>query len=312
MGQQITFVTADSMPEAILQGQGFPVIVFNTDYTKPEQELSVWREMLIAMDSPLIIVDSYFVTDKYLMELRRIGKLVLMEDFGGMAYPADVLINYNIYSKQLSYDMLYSQNTMLLLGCSYVPLREEFIKVRRRGREAVMKVLITAGGADEYNIAGALLQRLRIEPDLKSLILHVVAGPLNKNILMLEQLSANDPNIHIHRNVTDMAGLMQRCDIAISAGGSTLYELCACGVPTVSFSYVDNQLQGVKEFHRSNLIYYAGDMRSEAEATLDKIVIQLLELCRNTELRTSLTMQMQELVDGFGAHRIAEKLLMIL
>jgi UDP-2,4-diacetamido-2,4,6-trideoxy-beta-L-altropyranose hydrolase len=268
--------------------------------------------MLIGMGKPLIIVDSYYVTGRYLVELRRLGMLVLMEDLGRQVYPADALINYNIYAKQLSYDKLYPQDTDLLLGCSYVPLREEFISVCRSNREEVTNVLITAGGADEYNIAGALIRRLGAEPSMAALVLQVVAGPLNQNIAELEQLSEANPQVVLHRNVTDMAGLMQRCDAAISAGGSTLYELCACGVPTISLSYADNQLQGVKEFHSRKIINYAGDMRNEPVATLEHIVWQLSELCRDSELRTSQSMKMQELVDGFGAHRIAEKLLLIL
>ncbi|MCR5796546.1 MAG: hypothetical protein K6G63_01315 [Eubacterium sp.] len=39
---------------------------------------------------------------------------------------------------------------------------------------------------------------------------------------------------------------MQKCDIAISAAGSTLYELCACGVPTITYTTADNQIKAEK------------------------------------------------------------------
>lgn len=38
-----------------------------------------------------------------------------------------------------------------------------------------------------------------------------------------------------------MSELMQQCDMAVSAAGSTLYELCACGMPTITYVLADNQ-----------------------------------------------------------------------
>jgi spore coat polysaccharide biosynthesis predicted glycosyltransferase SpsG len=260
-------------------------------------------------------------------ELKKLGKLILMDDFGKQGYPADVVINYNIYAKELPYERLYPQDTMRLLGCSYVPLRDEFVRGEQRAlrnqRERnedkaqsnycdVRNVLISTGGADEFNLAGALIRRLKAEPIFTSLVFRVVVGPLNKNYPELVQMSEVDPHIIVHHNVSDMAVLMQHCDAAISAGGSTLYELCACGVPTVSFSFADNQLQGVRGFSEHNIISYAGDMRWKPEETLEIVVQKLSELCSDAELRSKLSMKMQELVDGFGARRIAEKLLMIL
>ena len=54
---------------------------------------------------------------------------------------------------------------------------------------------------------------------------------------------------------------MKKADIAISAGGTTLYELCACGTPTISYSFADNQLDNVEQFQKDELIDYAGDVR---------------------------------------------------
>lgn len=35
---------------------------------------------------------------------------------------------------------------------------------------------------------------------------------------------------------------MEKCDVAISACGSTLYELAVCGVPTIGIIIADNQI----------------------------------------------------------------------
>ena len=35
-------------------------------------------------------------------------------------------------------------------------------------------------------------------------------------------------------NIKNMAEIMLNNDLAISAGGNTLYELCVCGIPTIA------------------------------------------------------------------------------
>lgn len=51
--------------------------------------------------------------------------------------------------------------------------------------------------------------------------------------------------------------------------GTTLYELCAVGVPSVSFTTADNQLSAVKTFSDVQIIPYAGDACSSLDATCD-------------------------------------------
>mgnify|MGYP002226996556 CR=1 FL=1 len=50
-----------------------------------------------------------------------------------------------------------------------------------------------------------------------------------------------DPGLRLYEHVAQMAELMQRCDLAVSAAGTTLFELCSAGTPAVSFTMADNQ-----------------------------------------------------------------------
>ncbi len=53
-----------------------------------------------------------------------------------------------------------------------------------------------------------------------------------------------------------MKNLMINNDLAISAGGNTLYELCACGIPTIAIIIADNQRKFVQVIHRKTGIDY--------------------------------------------------------
>ena len=114
-------------------------------------------------------------------------------------------------------------------------------------------------------------------------------------------------NVHIHRAVTDMEVYMQRADMAVAAGGTTLYELCAVGTPTISYSFADNQLDNVRQFEEDEIIDYAGDVRQED--VIGKINIYLDRYYENQILRQERAKKMQALVDGKGARRIAEVLM---
>jgi len=96
---------------------------------------------------------------------------------------------------------------------------------------------------------------------------------------------------------------MQEADLAVSAGGTTLYELCAVGIPAISYSFADNQLYNVKQFDEDGIIEYAGDARYE------DIVANVMNLCArysaDADLREERSLRMQQAVDGKGAGRIA-------
>ena len=57
----------------------------------------------------------------------------------------------------------------------------------------------------------------------------------------LEQMALSHPGLRLYEHVAQMAELMQRCDLAVSAAGTTLFELCAAGTSAVSFTMADNQ-----------------------------------------------------------------------
>ena len=183
-----------------------------------------------------LLVDSYYATDKYLEELSKVTKVIYLDDLGELTYPVDRIINYNIYASKIDYCKLTGCNKYnLLLGPQYAPLREEFQIVKPVYREQVKKVLISTGGADKYNIAGKLIERVLENSALSGIEFCVVSGKLNIHYNELLMLAEQSTDIYIYSNVAKMSDLMCQCDIAISGCGSTIYELCRCGLPIITF-----------------------------------------------------------------------------
>ena len=97
--------------------------------------------------------------------------------------------------------------------------------------------------------------------------------------------------------------------IAIAAGGSTMYELSAVGVPTLCFAFVDNQEQIVDTFYQKGYVVYGGNYIKEKENFAANVAASLEELAGSEEMRRQFSEKMRRLVDGQGADRIAEALL---
>lgn len=309
-GVDTTFITADRNSEELISRNGFSIICLDSDWNDLEEELQKLEEIILINRIDQMLIDSYYVTERYLEHLGKMIKIVYIDDINKFIYPVDILINYNIYADRLINKEEYDHNRVkLLLGCEYTPLREEFRGKRTIIKEKVSNILITTGGADTYNAAGNLLQFLYSTDQYSEINFHVVIGCFHQHKEKLEILAANFHNIILHYQVTEMSKLMVECDIAISAGGSTLYELCACAIPTISFSYADNQLDSVREFHKREIIYYAGDIRADKDTCINHIVQRLHQLMTSAALRKNVSVRMSALVDGLGTTRIINEII---
>lgn len=310
-GIDCEFIVADEGAQSFAEEKGFEAYCLNSDWNYKEDELSALCNYLKEKDAKVLIVDSYQATDAYIMKLREFVKVVFIDDIDILRTPVDCLINYNNYGSKEEYRNRYREHlgeqTKFLLGCDYVPLREEFARVEPKFSEEVKGIFISTGGADKYHIALQITEEL-LRRNLTTDI-HVIAGSFHADKRQLKELEKQYTNCVIHENVTNMSEIMLECDIAVSAGGSTTYELCACGLPMILFSFADNQLEIVRTHDEQGTGIYCGDYRDEKERTIMRIVDKVCELTKDADMRRHLFQDSIELVDAKGASRIVEKLI---
>lgn len=301
---EILFLCADEDSAALVERHGFRAGVLHTDYRQPDAELAAWESW--AGDGPnTILADSYYVTDNYLSALSRYGTVYLMDDMQRHAYPVDGVINYNLFADRAVYETLYSAgNVRLYLGGDYVPLREQFRGVAYHVGDAVQNVLLTTGGGDADNIAGAVLDGIYRQ----DIVYHVLVGRFSPHFESWQERARAAQNIRIYFDVQNMAELMCRCDLGVSAGGSTLYELAAVGVPFVCFSYAENQEALVDYLGRTQAACSAGAWHKDAADTLKRLGLHFEQLCESRLLRQQYSDRERRLVDGQGACRLAKVL----
>lgn len=317
---KISFVLADDNAYQLICGRGYSAVVLNTDYTNMESELCRWPET----EPELIVVDSYYVTKAYLQKLRnRTEKLIYIDDLASFAYPVDILINYNIYAPYINYHDIYISNKLsepfLILGARYAPLRRMFRNIQKKQQpETVHNILFSTGGADELHLNLALIHHL-LKTGTKGRCFHFLLGAMNTDKELFRSISKGNEDIVLHDNVIDMENLISSCDLVVSAAGSTLYEVCACGIPMIVYSIANNQKKGMEAFEKLGLAINVGDLRTkeslslslEMKGKLDEDAVERVfgaidKLSDEYNYRVKIGIQMQNLIDGFGADRIVK------
>lgn len=327
LGERAEFAVSDETSADLLasffpEKSSFPIHVLHADYRKPETALGGLTRLLTrgpalspASDGPrqesfpakrfsALLIDSYFVTQDFLEALRSLVKTAYIDDLYAFDYPADLVINYDFAPPE----HFYSKAGKALLGCGFTPLRAQFSGLTPVFRERVEDVLISTGGTDAWNAAGKFASALLTTPESASWRIHVLTGPMHAHRNELQTLAVSHPQLLLHEKVTDMAGLMRTCDLAVSAAGTTLYELCAAGVPSVSFTMADNQLPCSMDMERFAGIPCAGDVRSTPDL-IGRLLSLLFSLAENPQKRSALSRSMHAAIDGKGSERIARELL---
>lgn len=300
------FVLADNTFQTLIEGRGYGVHILGSDYRNFDGELEQMKKATDRYHPEMVIVDSYFVSKEYLRALKEIARLIYIDDLATFAYPVDVLINYNAYAPDIDYKRLYRKANIAMpvtiLGIEYVPLRDMFRNVPvREQKPTVQDILISTGGADPIHLALKLVRH--IVQNTYPQTYHFLIGAMNPDYEQILNVAAGHENIRIHYQVKDMKSLISSCDLVVSAAGSTMYEISACGVPMITYILADNQIPGARAFEKLGLAIFCGDLRANACAEI-QIMKAIDLLANNYALRKKIGEKMQRMVDGYGADRL--------
>lgn len=305
INEDVLFITADNRGDKLIKSKGFRSVCLGSNWNRLDEELGSFADLIEEKGPKLILIDSYYVTRKYTETLTQKIKTAYFDDFNAHTWDVDYLINYNIYATISDYSNYDYLKTELLLGTDYAPLRAEFKKLPpHTNKKEITDVLISAGGADPERVTERLIET--ICPRWESVRFHFIVGALNPRIDSIRSLSGGNAILHI--NEKNMSEMMTRCDLAISAAGTTLYELCASGIPTITYTLADNQLLAAEQFEKQGIMLSAGDCRGDSQFE-ERINMYLKRMAYSKELRERITMKMQTVVDGNGADRIASTVL---
>lgn len=314
-GAACTFVSA-ACPAALqerVRAHGHAVRMLGDEHlcTDEAADAAATLQFVGTMQPDWLIVDHYQLSAKWEFALRpSTVRLMAIDDLASRPHHADLLLDQNPGRSRNDYAVLVPRDCTVLTGSRYALLRPEFAKVRARslteraGRPG-RHVLVTLGGADPLGLTSGVLSALQAACLPADAQVTVVAGAAFTGIDAVAAAFASLPfATRLLDNVGDMATLMAEADVAISAAGSTLWELCCTGVPALAIIVADNQRHSAAELERRGA-GLAFDAMNEDWNILPDRVNRLFDPATLAGFRSAAS----ELVDGLGCGRVAQEML---
>lgn len=303
--RDLQFICRDLAPDVIrrIDAAGHACRTLRADAEETEDihaTLAACRER-----RSLVITDSHDFSEQYYAALHAAGIPVLsVDDYAGVAYASDVVVNHNITADRFAYRV--ASHTRLLLGPDFLPLRATFspwLKKPREIRKTVESIVITLGGMPEPEAVLQVLDGLREWGDDARVRLTVVLGLQADPGLLATVTRALPRSGQVLVAPSDFAGLLWQADIAVVNGSVTAYEAAAIGTPLVMTAVDANQADAVAGFKEKRMAVTLPDAR---ELTPASVMAAVAALAADPDRRRELSAAGRRLVDGKGTERILQ------
>jgi UDP-2,4-diacetamido-2,4,6-trideoxy-beta-L-altropyranose hydrolase len=250
---------------------------------------------VIPKNTDLLIVDSYAsdeIWHKQLIPYTK--KIMVIDDLADRQFNCDVLLNQNLGTQIEDYKDKVPDDCELLLGCDYALLRPEFPNLRekalikRKNTKVIKNILISMGGSDITNKTYDILQE--VSDDLNIVVILGGISPHNK---MIKNYAKSRKNVKVVVDADNISRLMFDADLAIGAGGSTSWERCCLGLPTLLYVLAENQRK------------IAGNLEElGAVKIVDNLKVNLQNILNNFSFWQIMSEKAQTVCDGIGVKRI--------
>jgi UDP-2,4-diacetamido-2,4,6-trideoxy-beta-L-altropyranose hydrolase len=304
-GGQVVFAMAESTSAILgrLHAEGYEICTISASPGTTE-DLAQTVALAMQRGCEWIVVDGYLFRADYQRGLKAADiRFLFIDDYGHSEhYVADLILNQNVSASPTLYPRR-EPHTQLLLGTRYAILRREFAiwkHWKRTIHPTCRRVLVTMGGADEENVTATIMEAVHLLA-MRELEATVVVGGSNPHLAELRgQAERMGPRMKLLDSVSKFGNLMAESDLAVSAAGSTCWELCFMSLPSLLIDVADNQTAIAKELHRRECAIHIGNRKIAAEAIAER----LTSLIEAQEVRQSLSRRARELVDGMGATRV--------
>lgn len=251
-----------------------------------------------------IIVDSYRMDAEDVAQLRSVaGALVVIDDLADRGpLDADLIVNQNLGASRSRYEI--AEETDLLLGPRFALLRPQFAAARQSGLDRVQsavivrEALIMMGGTDA---TGALPVAAQATLDaLPGVGIRVIAPPRVAELLR----AIGGDRLQVVPPTPNIAAEMIRADLVISAGGTSVWELCATARPFGVVVVADNQVEA------TCLLEAAGAAKAVGKYPLDVVDIsaRIADMARDANVLGTQARTAAQIVDGLGSARVADRI----
>jgi UDP-2,4-diacetamido-2,4,6-trideoxy-beta-L-altropyranose hydrolase len=260
-----------------------------------------------------IIVDHYALDNKWEKCVRSVtDKILVIDDLADRSHDCDILLDQTYGRSVTEYQEWVPIACVVLTGAEYALLRPEFALYRerslnRRNSPEINCILVTLGGVDQLNATRKVLQAIQLSRLPLSVGITVVLGATAPWLKDIQELSADLPwSIEVQVNVTNMAELMAKSDLCIGAAGSTAWERCCLGLPTLMVVVAENQKYIAEKLGSSGACVNLGDLSNiqfinQTVQTINEIILDPVGL-------EKMSCSAAKITDGLGVRNVISKM----
>ncbi len=263
-------------------------------------------ELMSKHSTKAAVLDDYRVDETYQIELRNAG--INWLQFNGKPHQplwANIILNPSPEANAEDYERsLKIADSRLLLGPSFAVLRSEFNPDGEpRHKDQTLRVLLTFGGGDDRGSVLSVLETL--VPALPQHVeFVVVSGSQNPRNADIEKWIADRGagRVQLEINPPSIAPLISSCDLAIMAGGGSVYEVNCLGLPMLLIAIAENQINHSRAWAQTGAAKYLGELDGMDTDVLLRETRDTIEKIRASDDGC----HTHRLVDGMGRIRVAE------
>jgi UDP-2,4-diacetamido-2,4,6-trideoxy-beta-L-altropyranose hydrolase len=252
----------------------------------------------------LIVVDSYSLGESFERSLRSHScPIMVVDDAPSRRHDCDLLVDMTPSRVAADYAGLIPPHCRVLAGSSYALLRSDFGELRssslsrRQASPRLSTVFISLGMTDIGGQTGPIARSLADDIRLERII--VVTGATAPSRHDIISLQYEAPKISVCVDPPNIAELMSGADIAIAAPGTSSWERCCLGLPSILLVLADNQIENAR------LLEQAGAARLlPPHIEPSSLAFILHEIADTPGLLGQMSRRAADICDGNGAFRV--------
>jgi UDP-2,4-diacetamido-2,4,6-trideoxy-beta-L-altropyranose hydrolase len=254
----------------------------------------------------LLVVDHYRRDAEFESACRPwASRILVIDDLASRRHDCELLLDPTLGRQAADYAPLAPETCRMLLGPDFALLRPQFLAARpaalkrRTSQHTIRRILVSLGGTDPSNLTGKVLRGIVLSG--VEAAIDVVLGGTAPHLEEVRALAAASPlATSVHTAVEDMASVMSNADLAVGAAGTTSWERCALGLPSLMLVIADNQELVAQSLDQAGAAACLGRHETVTE---ERLAAEVRTLATNPSRLDAMAARAADLCDGRGTQR---------
>lgn len=260
----------------------------------------------LGLSPDLVVVDSYEISAQEISQLAQKVPVLAIVDGDARGIVATEYLDHNLGAELEKWSDEVSSK--LLAGSTFALIRVAVLEQQRENpwvfQESLPHIVAVMGGSDPTGTIVQVAQALaRLRGTCTATL--VVSEKWHEKV---HEMFDDQQGIEIISPTVELPRVLASADIAISASGTSAWELCSLGIPSILIAVVENQSKSLQRMIEHNLVLGIDVTRGGTIDVTTEVETMVCRLIKNAGIREQLSRQCAKYFDGSGKVRVVNVL----